>query len=174
MKYFFILFLATMIGCSNSHFQAEKETIDELITQYDSLLNAINSVDINSAKPNLQKYNASLEYSKTQLSTEKKPSLKTMNFMNDMKLMKRQFKNASKTKNNLISNSVRNQEQLDNLITDIENRIFEKDELELILSREKQAFKELSESLMNFEKSFKNAESRFDSLYVLSKTFQYN
>ena len=88
--------------------------------------------------------------------------------------MKRQFKNASKTKNNLISNSVRNQEQLNNLITDIENRIFEKDELELILSREKQAFKELSESLMNFEKSFKNAESRFDSLYVLSKNFQYN
>lgn len=174
MKYIFILIIATLIGCSNSDYQNEKEIINSLIVQYDSLFKAVNNVNINSAKLNLKKYNESLEYSKTKLNSGKKPSLKTMNFLNDMKLMKRQFKNAPKTKNNLISNTVRNQEQLNNLLIDIDNGIFEKEELNLILTREQQAVKELHVLLEEFDESFKNAETRFDSLYKLSKKYQYN
>ena len=174
MKYFLILLIATAMGCTNSNFQSEKEAINDLIIKYDSLFTSVKSIDISSAKPNLKKYNESLEYSKAQLSTGNKPSLKTMNFMNDMKLMKRQFKNASITKKNLLSNTVRNQEQLNNLLNDIDNGIFDKDELNLILTREKQAIEEVSSTLIQFEETFNNAESRFDSLYQLSKTFQYN
>ena len=47
--------------------------------------------------------------------------------MNDMKLMKRQFKNAATTKNNLLSNTARNQEQLNNLLNDIDKGIFDKE-----------------------------------------------
>jgi hypothetical protein len=94
--------------------------------------------------------------------------------MNDMKLMKRQFKNAATTKKNLLSNTARNQEQLNNLLNDIDNGIFDKKELNLILTREQQAVKEVSNSLIQFEESFTNAENGFDSLYQLSKTFQYD
>ena len=145
-----------------------------LTSEYDSLFVVIKDIDITSAKPNLKKYNESLEYSKTQLSSDKKPSLKTMKFMNDMKLMKRQFKNAATTKNNLLSNTARNQEQLNNLLNDIDNGIFDNEELNLILTREQQAVKEVSNSLIQFEESFTNAENGFDSLYQLSQTFQYD
>jgi hypothetical protein len=91
-----------------------------------------------------------------------------------MKLMKRQFKNAATTKNSLLSNTARNQEQLNNLLNDIDNGIFDKEELNLILTREQQAVKEVSNSLIQFEESFTNAENSFDSLYQLSKTFQYD
>ena len=158
MKYVLILFIATLIGCGKSDFQSEKNTINDLLSEYDSLFVVIK--DITSAKPNLKKYNEALEYSKTQLSSDKKPSLKTMKFINDMKLMKRQFKNAATTKNSLLSNTARNQEQLNNLLNDIDNGIFDKEELNLILTREQQAVT--------------NAENSFDSLYQLSKTFQYD
>jgi len=174
MKYLLLLFTTLIFACNTSDFQQEKDIVNELIVEYDSLFNAINRIDIQSAKTKLKKYNESLEYSKSQLSSEKKPSPETMNFMNDMKLMKRQFKNASSTKNNLISSTARNQEQLKNLINDISNGVFEKEDIELIISREQQALKELSIETSNFEESYKNADSRFDSLYELSKTFQYN
>ena len=174
MKYLLILFIAILIGCGKSDFQSEKNTVNDLISEYDSLFIVIKDIDITSAKLNLKKYNESLEYSKTQLSSDKKPSLKTMKFMNDMKLMKRQFKNAATTKNNLLSNTARNQEQLNNLLNDIDNGIFDKEELNRILTREQQAVKEVSNSLIQFEESFTNAENGFDSLYQLSKTFQYD
>jgi hypothetical protein len=71
MKYILILFIATLIGCGKSDFQSEINTVNDLISEYDSLFVVVKSFDISSAKPSLKKYNESLDYSKTQLSSDK-------------------------------------------------------------------------------------------------------
>jgi peptidoglycan hydrolase CwlO-like protein len=96
-----------------------------------------------------------------------------MSLINDLKLSRRQFKNASNTKNRFISDVIRNQEQLNLLLNDMENGIFETEELELILKREQQALQGLKTSLKEFEDIYKSNEIRFDSLFQLSKTFKY-
>ena len=106
----------------------------------------------------------SLAYSKTKLSTDKKPSLKTMTYLNDLKLMKRQFKNAPNQKKGFVTNIIRNQEQLQNLLNDIDNGIFTKEELNAIIVREEQAFEGISIQLNEFQSAYKNYEIRFDSL----------
>ena len=76
-----------MIACSSSTFEQEQNQINVVITQYDSLFQAVENIDISSVSPNLKRYKQILEDSKTKLSTDKKPSLKTMTLLNDMKLM---------------------------------------------------------------------------------------
>ena len=53
MKYLLILFIATLIGCGKSDFQSEKNKVNDLISEYDSLFVVIKDIDITSAKPNL-------------------------------------------------------------------------------------------------------------------------
>lgn len=173
MRYLYSLLLGVLIACSSTSFQEEQENVHALIVQYDSLLNSIETINIQSAGPNLRKYKASLEYSKSKISTEKIPSLKTMKYLNDMKLMKRQFKSAANKKEKLLATVVRNQEQLKNLLNDINNDIFETEKLNSIIRREQQALKSVSLESSDFSKSYKNSEIRFDSLYKLTKTFNY-
>jgi hypothetical protein len=137
------------------------------------LLIKARATNIESAKEYLKKYQQALEHSKNQLSTEQKPSKESMSLINDLKLSRRQFKNASNTKNRFISDVIRNQEQLNLLLNDMENGIFETEELELILKREQQALQGLKTSLKEFEDIYKSNEIRFDSLFQLSKTFKY-
>ena len=96
-----------------------------------------------------------------------------MNYLNDLKLMKRQFKNAPNQKKGFVNNIIRNQEQLQNLINDINNRIFNKKELSTIIVREKQAFEGISIQLNEFQTAYKNYEMRFDSLVQLNQIFNY-
>ena len=137
------------------------------------LLQSVENIDISSSGPNLKRYKEALAYSKTKLSTEKKPSLKTMTYINDLKLMKRQFRNAPNQKKGFVTNIIRNQEQLQNLLNDIDNRIFSSEELNPIIVREEQAFEGISIKLNEFQSAYKNYEIRFDSLEQLSKTFIY-
>ena len=153
-----------LTACSSSTFEQEQEQVNAVIIQYDSLLQNVENTDISSAGPNLKRYNEALAYSKTKLSTDKKPSLKTMNYLNDLKLMKRQFKNAPNQKKGLCNNIIKNQEQLQNLINDIDNGIFTKEELNAIIVREEQAFEGISIQLNEFQSAYKNYEIRFDSL----------
>ena len=158
---------------TSSTFEQEQEQINTVIIQYDSLLQKLKNMDISSSSPNLKRYNQALAYSKTKLSTDKKPSLKTMNYLNDLKLMKRQFKNAPNQKKGFINNIIKNQEQLQNLINDIDNGIFNKKELNVIIIREKQAFEGLLIQLNEFQSAYKNYEMRFDSLVKLNQIFNY-
>jgi hypothetical protein len=87
MKYLLIILIGFMIACSSSTFEQEQNQINVVITQYDSLFQAVENIDISSVSPNLKRYKQILEDSKTKLSTDKKPSLKTMTLLNDMKLM---------------------------------------------------------------------------------------
>ena len=96
-----------------------------------------------------------------------------MTYLNDLKLMKRQFKNAPNQKKGFVTNIIRNQEQLQNLLNDIDNRIFSSEELNPIIVREEQAFEGISIKLNEFQSAYKNYEIRFDSLEQLSKTFIY-
>ena len=173
MRNLYFLLFGILFACSNNSFQQEQNDINHLISQYDSLLNSINNTDIQSSGSNLRKYNASLEYSKSKLSTKQIPSLETMKYLNDMKLLKRQFKNAPGTKDKLIKEVVRNQEQLHNLLRDIDNNVFEADKLNSIIISEKQAIKSLKVESYNFSEGYKNSELRFDSLYKMTETFNY-
>ena len=96
-----------------------------------------------------------------------------MTYINDLKLMKRQFRNAPNQKKGFVTNIIRNQEQLQNLLNDINNGIFTKDELNAIIVREEQAFEGISIQLNEFQSAYKNYEIRFDSLEQLSQTFNY-
>lgn len=172
MKYLYILLIG-LCACSSTQFQEEQDTVNSLILEYDSLLGAIQSIDIQSAGPNLRKYKESLDYSKTKLSTKQMPSLETMKYLNDMKLMKRQFKSAPIKKEKLVAEVIRNQEQLQNLINDISNAIFEEEDLNLIIIREQQALESVTLEKNKFSEAYKSFEIRFDSLHKLTKTFNY-
>ena len=173
MKYIALLLIGILTACSSSTFEQEQEQVNAVIIQYDSLLQSIKNIDISSSGPNLKRYKEVLAYSQTKLSTDKKPSLKTMTYLNDLKLMKRQFKNAPNQKKGFVTNIIRNQEQLQNLLNDINNTIFTKEELNTIIVREEQAFEGISIQLNEFQSAYKNYEIRFDSLQQLSQTFNY-
>ena len=173
MKYIALLLIGILTACSSSTFEQEQEQVNAVIIQYDSLLQSIKNIDISSSGPNLKRYKEVLAYSQTKLSTDKKPSLKTMTYLNDLKLMKRQFKNAPNQKKGFVTNIIRNQEQLQNLLNDIDNTIFTKEELNTIIVREEQAFEGISIQLNEFQSAYKNYEIRFDSLEQLSQTFNY-
>lgn len=173
MKYIALLLIGILTACSSSTFEQEQEQVNAVIIQYDSLLQSIKNIDISSSGPNLKRYKEVLAYSQTKLSTDKKPSLKTMTYLNDLKLMKRQFKNAPNQKKGFVTNIIRNQEQLQNLLNDIDNTIFTKEELNTIIVREEQAFEGISIQLNEFQSAYKNYEIRFDSLQQLSQTFNY-
>ena len=173
MKYIALLLIGILTACSSSNFEQEQEQVNAVIIQYDSLLQSVENIDISSSGPNLKRYKEALAYSKTKLSKNKKPSLETMTYINDLKLMKRQFKNAPNQKKGFVANIIRNQEQLQNLLNDIDNSIFSKEELNAIIVREKQAFEGISIQLNEFQSAYKNYEIRFDSLEQLSQTFNY-
>ena len=173
MKYIALLLIGILTACSSSTFEQEQEQVNAVIIQYDSLLQSIKNIDISSSGPNLKRYKEVLAYSQTKLSTDKKPSLKTMTYLNDLKLMKRQFKNAPNQKKGFVTNIIRNQEQLQNLLNDIDNTIFTKEELNTIIVREEQAFEGISIQLNEFQSAYKNYEIRFDSLQQLSQTLNY-
>lgn len=173
MKYIALILIGILTACSSSTFEQEQEHVNAVIIQYDSLLHSIKNIDISSSGPNLKRYKEVLAYSQTKLSTDKKPSLKTMTYLNDLKLMKRQFKNAPNQKKGFVTNIIRNQEQLQNLLNDIDNTIFTKEELNTIIVREEQAFEGISIQLNEFQSAYKNYEIRFDSLQQLSQTFNY-
>ena len=173
MKYIALILIGILTACSSSTFEQEQEQVNAVIIQYDSLLHSIKNIDISSSGPNLKRYKEVLAYSQTKLSTDKKPSLKTMTYLNDLKLMKRQFKNAPNQKKGFVTNIIRNQEQLQNLLNDIDNTIFTKEELNTIIVREEQAFEGISIQLNEFQSAYKNYEIRFDSLQQLSQTFNY-
>ena len=173
MKYIALILIGILTACSSSTFEQEQEQVNAVIIQYDSLLQSIKNIDISSSGPNLKRYKEVLAYSQTKLSTDKKPSLKTMTYLNDLKLMKRQFKNAPNQKKGFVTNIIRNQEQLQNLLNDIDNTIFTKEELNTIIVREEQAFEGISIHLSEFQSAYKNYEIRFDSLQQLSQTFNY-
>ena len=173
MKYIALILIGILSACSSSTFEQEQEQVNAVIIQYDSLLQSIKNIDISSSGPNLKRYKEVLAYSQTKLSTDKKPSLKTMTYLNDLKLMKRQFKNAPNQKKGFVTNIIRNQEQLQNLLNDIDNTIFTKEELNTIIVREEQAFEGISIQFNEFQSAYKNYEIRFDSLQQLSQTFNY-
>ncbi|MBL6663179.1 MAG: hypothetical protein ISP71_03650 [Flavobacteriales bacterium] len=173
MKYIALILIGILTACSSSTFEQEQEQVNAVIIQYDSLLQSVENIDISSAGSNLKRYKEALAYSKTKLSTDKKPSLETMTYLNDLKLMKRQFKNAPNQKNGFVTNIIRNQEQLQNLLSDIDNAIFTKEELNAIIVREEQALEGISIQLNEFQSAYKNYEIRFDSLEQLSQTFNY-
>ena len=173
MKYIALILIGILTACSSSTFEQEQEQVNAVIIQYDSLLQSIKNIDISSSGPNLKRYKEVLAYSQTKLSADKKPSLKTMTYLNDLELMKRQFKNAPNQKKGFVTNIIRNQEQLQNLLNDIDNTIFTKEELNTIIVREEQAFEGISIQLNEFQSAYKNYEIRFDSLQQLSQTFNY-
>jgi alpha-N-acetylglucosamine transferase len=96
-----------------------------------------------------------------------------MTFLNDMKLMKRQFRNAPRQKKGFVTNIIRNQEQLENLHNDIDNSIFNKEEINAIITRETQAYEALSTEIKEFQIAYPSYVARFDSLYNLTETFNY-
>ena len=173
MKYIALILIGILTACSSSTFEQEQEQVNTIIIQYDSLLQSVENIDISSSGPNLKRYKEALAYSKTKLSTEKKPSLETMTYLNDLKLMKRQFRNAPNQKKGFVANIIRNQEQLQNLLNDIDNAIFTAEKLNTIITREEQAFEGISIQLNEFQSAYKNYEIRFDSLQQLSQTFNY-
>ena len=173
MKYIALILIGILTACSSSTFKQEQEKVNAVIIQYDSLLQSIDNIDISSSAPNLKRYKEILAYSQTKLNTDKKPSLKTMTYLNDLKLMKRQFRNAPNQKKGFVNNIIRNQEQLQNLLNDIDNAIFNKEELNTIILREEQTFEGISIQLNEFQSAYKNYEIRFDSLQQLSQTFNY-
>ena len=173
MKYIALILIGIFTACSSTTFEQEQEQVNNIILQYDSLLQSVENVDISSSGPNLKRYKEALAYSKTKLSTKKKPSIETMTYLNDLKLMKRQFRNAPNQKKGFVTNIIRNQEQLQNLLNDIDNAIFSKEELNAIIVREEQAFEGISIQLNEFQSAYKNYEIRFDSLEQLSQTFNY-
>ena len=173
MKYIALILIGILASCSSSTFEQEQKQVNAVIIKYDSLLQSVENIDISSSGPNLKRYKEALAYSKTKLSTEKKPSPKTMTYINDLKLMKRQFRNAPNQKKGFVTNIIRNQEQLQNLLYDIDNAIFSKEELNAIIVREEQAFEGISIQLNEFQSAYKSYEIRFDSLEQLSQTFNY-
>ena len=78
MKYIVLILLGILASCSLSTFEQQREQINTIIIHYDILLNSIENTDVSSAGPNLKRYKQALGYSKTKLSIDKKPSLKTM------------------------------------------------------------------------------------------------
>ena len=173
MKYIALILIGILTACSSSTFKQEQRQINAVIIQYDSLLQSVKNIDISSSGPNLKRYKDALAYSKSKLSTDSKPNLNTMTYLNDLKLLKRQFKNAPNQKKDFVTNIIRNQEQLQNLLNDIDNTIFTKEELNNIIEREEQAFEEISIKLSEFQSAYKNYEIRFDSLEQQSQTFNY-
>ncbi len=174
MKYYIIFLVTFLISCSNHNLDAEKTVISQLGLQYDSLLAVSKAIDIQSAKINLKKYETSVEEAKKKLNKTSTPNYKTMNFMNDLKLMKRQFKSASTKKKGLIDIIKENKKQLLNLNNDIDNSVFSKDDLKSILTQEKLLLEQTTKQVTDFQESYMHSEHRFDSLYQLSKTYQYN
>ena len=173
MKYIALILIGILTACSSSTFKQEQRQINAIIIQYDSLLQSVKNIDISSSGPNLKRYKDALAYSKSKLSTDSKPNLNTMTYLNNLKLMKRQFRNAPNQKKGFATNIIRNQEQLQNLLNDIDNTIFTNEELNNIIEREEQAFEEISIKLSEFQSAYKNYEIRFDSLEQQSQTFNY-
>ena len=173
MKYIALILIGILTACSSSTFKQEQRQINAVIIQYDSLLQSVKNIDISSSGPNLKRYKDALAYSKSKLSIDGKPNLNTMTYLNNLKLMKRQFRNAPNQKKGFATNIIRNQEQLQNLLNDIDNTIFTKEELNNIIEREEQAFEEISIKLSEFQSAYKNYEIRFDSLEQLSQNFKY-
>ena len=89
MKYIVLTLIGILSACSSSTFEQEQEQINNIIKQYDSLLQSVENIDISSSGPNLKRYREVLAYSQSKLKTDKKPSLKTMTYLNNLKLMNR-------------------------------------------------------------------------------------
>lgn len=174
MKIYTIVLATLILGCSNQNLDHEKSIINKLNRQYDSLLLATNTINIESAKNNLKKYNESIKIAKESMNSSDNPSYETMNFINNLKLMKREFKSAPTTKKSLIKTIQENKMQLKKLNNDINNSIFGKQELTPILDQETKLLELTIKKVNDFQASYNVSESRFDSLYQLSKTYHYN
>ena len=98
MKYIALILIGILTACSSSTFKQEQRQINAVIIQYDSLLQSVKNIDISSSGPNLKRYKDALAYSKSKLSTDSIPNLNTMTYLNNLKLMKRQFRNAPNQK----------------------------------------------------------------------------
>lgn len=168
-----LIFLSFTVLLACSGFKSEKQSVNLLITEYDSLLLELKSFDIKSAAPNLKRYNKVIELSKSKMKKDVLPKIETMNYLNDLKLMRRQFKNAPKIKTQLVSKINANKEQLSNLIVDIDGSVFDQTQLQGILSEEVNELKSIKKSLIDFKTAYTVSESRFDSLYLLSNAFNF-
>ena len=174
MKTHLVFISALLMACSNPKMHAEIELISQMQNQYDSLLIVANAIDIQSAGKNLKKYKEVITYAQEKIDGSSKPSMKTMNFLNDLKLTRRPFKNAATTKKSLSSSIIENKKQLQNLNNDLKRSVFSKQELSNILEQEKSLLQESIQKVKDFEETYRQSEWRFDSLYQLSKTYQFN
>lgn len=174
MKIYLLIISALLMACSNPKMDAEKQTINQLQSQYDSLLLEANAIDIQSAGKNIKKYKEVITYAQEKLDSSNKPSMETMNFLNDLKLTRRPFKNAANTKKTLSSSIIENKKQLQNLNNDLKRSVFSKQELSNILEQEKSLLQESIQKVKDFEETYRKSEWRFDSLYQVSKTYQFN
>ena len=100
--------------------------------------------------------------------------METMNFLNNLKLTRRPFKNAATTKKTLASSIIENKKQLQNLNNDLKRSVFSKQELSNILEQEKSLLQENIQKVNDFKETYRQSEWLFDSLYQLSKTYQFN
>ena len=61
MKTYLLIISALLMACSNPKMDAEKQTINQLQSQYDSLLVVTKAIDIQSASDNLKKYKEAIK-----------------------------------------------------------------------------------------------------------------
>lgn len=174
MKIHLLIISGLLMACSNQKMDIEKQTINQLQSQYDSLLLVTEAIDIRSASNNLKKYKEAIELAREKIDGSKKPSLETMNFVNNLKLTRRPFKNAAATKKSLASSIIENKKQLQNLYNDFKQSVFSEQELSNILEQEKTLLQENIQKVTDFKETYQQSEWRFDSLYQLSKTYQFN
>ena len=174
MKTYLLIISALLMACSNPKMDAEKQTINQLQSQYDSLLVVTKAIDIQSASDNLKKYKEAIKLAREKIDGSSKPSMETMNFLNNLKLTRRPFKNAATTKKSLASSIIENKKQLQNLNNDLKRSVFSKQELSNILEQEKSFLQKNIQKVNDFKETYRQSEWRFDSLYQLSKTYQFN
>lgn len=170
MKKIATILLPLFIACSSLDYSAEKNQINELIDSYTLLDEKVNKINLKESNQVLETYNTTIEEISNKLDPNKIPSIETINFINEFRSIKKTFKRVP-TQKAFFKNSVKtNKKQLSSLVIDMDNNVFDKNEIEKILIQEQLAISELQKRHQDLTKTISTQLNKLDSLSLLINT----
>lgn len=170
MKYLAYILTGAMLltACSRSSFEVEsKATIDSLLLAYDKLQVEVESMPSKEVKSYFKEYKAFFAQTQKDLSQIQVDDLRDLSFMDTFKGVKKGFKKFPSKQNKYQQDLERKVKELNSLLQDINNDIFDEQAIKQYLDEEQKALKTLQEQYNKTMTAAHKQRAVLDSLKVV-------
>ena len=169
MKYqhFAYLLITTLlfVACNQTSFQKEIEEIDSLVLEYKNLqLQIDSSGNYIKAQDYYKKYESLINQAKIAGKKLNAQEVKNTSFLTELKLLKRTAKAALKTYKKTLKDIPVNQDHLEKLKVDLENKAYEMEQAQQFIAQEKKLLSLQKKSLIKARASFKESASLIEHI----------